>query len=232
MRLVVILSYICFVLSFLNVWARVEMGRPDSDCDDAKTNLTVDWDESPVNYTCYTKFRLKQNRNLKPSLECDDIPIGYIPEHYCMDKSIHYPTPLPTHAGHRPLWPKYGEYLFVPPQRWSHNIEHGAVVMLTHPCAHPKSVEKLKKIVKSCMWKHIISTSNQVPVDRPLVLIAWGCRLRMSYIDEKLVKNFIQTYALHGPEGKYTKEGQYTLGLTTPASIPFGSTRDDSNLCP
>lgn len=24
---------------------------------------------------------------------------------------------------HRPLWPKYGEYAYVPPQRWLHSIE-------------------------------------------------------------------------------------------------------------
>jgi len=24
---------------------------------------------------------------------------------------------------HRPVWPKFGEYIFVPPQRWLHNIE-------------------------------------------------------------------------------------------------------------
>ena len=25
--------------------------------------------------------------------------------------------------GHRPLWPIFGEYQFVPPQRWLHNVE-------------------------------------------------------------------------------------------------------------
>lgn len=33
---------------------------------------------------------------------------------------------FPRHSeGHRPLWPVYGEYLFVPPQRWLHSVEHG-----------------------------------------------------------------------------------------------------------
>ena len=26
-------------------------------------------------------------------------------------------------GNHRPLWPKYGEYIYLPPQRWVHSIE-------------------------------------------------------------------------------------------------------------
>ena len=55
---------------------------------------------------------------------------------------------------------------YVPPQRWLHNIEHGAVVMLYHPCAHPAPVRRLKKLVKGCIRKHVISASPAVPLDR------------------------------------------------------------------
>ncbi len=40
-----------------------------------------------------------------------------------MKDSIVYNTTLPTFGDHRPLWPMFGEYKFVPPQRWLHNIE-------------------------------------------------------------------------------------------------------------
>ena len=55
---------------------------------------------------------------------------------------------------------------YVPPQRWLHNIEHGAVIMLYHPCAHPAMVNRLKRLVKGCIRKHIISAYPDVPVDR------------------------------------------------------------------
>lgn len=42
-----------------------------------------------------------------------------------MDTTISYPEKIPTFGDHRPLWPIFGEYKFVPPQRWLHNIEHG-----------------------------------------------------------------------------------------------------------
>ena len=36
--------------------------------------------------------------------------------------------------------PKYGEYAYLPPQRWLHSLEHGAIVLLYHPCANSDQV--------------------------------------------------------------------------------------------
>ena len=99
-------------------------------------------------------------------------------------------------------WPLPGR--FVPAQRWLHNIEHGAIVMLYHPCTHHTLVEKLRALVKGCIRyieestyvclylfivhnfvrKHIISPSTLVSETRPLVLVGWGCRLEMGQVDE------------------------------------------------
>jgi hypothetical protein len=38
--------------------------------------------------------------------------------------------------------------------------------MLYHPCAHPTEVAKLKKLVKGCVGKHVITPSNLVPPER------------------------------------------------------------------
>lgn len=47
-----------------------------------------------------------------------------------------------SHSGmHRPLGPKYGEYVFVPPQRWLNSMAAGAIIMLYHPCANPAQVK-------------------------------------------------------------------------------------------
>jgi hypothetical protein len=117
---------------------------------------------------------------------------------------------VPTHGDHRPVWPKFGEYQFVPAQRWLHNIEHGAVVMLYHPCTHHSLVARLRALLTGCLRKHIISPSSLLPEDRPLALVAWGCRLAMAAVDEREVVSFIKQHGLKGPEGTYPKEGQYT----------------------
>merc|ERR1712096_335536 len=153
-------------------------------------------------------------------------------QHFCMNTPITYNTSIPHHGNHRPIWPKFGEYQFVPPQRWFHNIEHGAVVMLYHPCAHPTMVEQLRKLVTGCIRKHVITPYTNIPEDKPLALVAWGCRMLMSSVDEVQVTNFIREKGLHGPEGSYPKEGQYTQGLLKLAEVPTGSSNEDSVLCP
>lgn len=71
---------------------------------------------------------------------------------------------------HRPLWPKYGEYGFVPKQRWLHSLEHGAIVMLYHPCANKNEVQLLRKIVKGCLYRHIITPYNLLPQERVRIM--------------------------------------------------------------
>lgn len=90
---------------------------------ESQTGLEVDWDGSPVNYTCYTPkspIPIKETETIE---ECFNVPNDYIPQHHCMDKVIIYNESVPTFGDHRPLWPVYGEYNFVPRQRWLHNIE-------------------------------------------------------------------------------------------------------------
>jgi hypothetical protein len=199
---------------------RVRMGVSNGMCDNAKTNLTVDWDMSPVNHTCYhPENRFPVDDTLTPLLQCDRLPARYVPGHLCMSERIHYPDNVPTHGDHRPLWPVFGEYIFVPRERWLHNIEHGAVVMLYHPCAHPAEVAKLKKVVKSCIGKHVITPSTLLTPDRPLALVAWSCRLLMSSVDEDAARGFIQQRGHKGPEGTYRKEGQFTFGLLQQATM-------------
>ena len=75
---------------------------------------------------------------------------------------------------------------FVPAQRWLHNIEHGAVVMLYHPCTHPETVAALRRLVTCCIRKHIITPSTNLSEKRPLALVAWGCRMTMSHINSQV----------------------------------------------
>ncbi|RWS24547.1 DUF3105 domain containing protein-like protein [Leptotrombidium deliense] len=227
----------------------IKMGEVYEGCDDAETDLEIDWDASPVSYTCYhPKFPYPINNKIKSEESCIELPSNYYvrifilyenaemsfaqPQHYCMFDKITYNTSIPTYGNHRPLWPVYGEYRYVPPQRWLHNIEHGAVVMLYHPCAHPEMVDKLRKIVVKCIRKHVITASRNLPMERPLALVTWGCKMLMNTVDKHKIIPFIKRTALHGPEGNYSAEGQYMKFLVNPASIPVGSDINDSVLCP
>ncbi|XP_011700226.1 PREDICTED: uncharacterized protein LOC105457318, partial [Wasmannia auropunctata] len=140
------------------------MGHVSPECDDAKTNLTIDWDHNPSEYTCY-------GHNIVPSkiaarMYCETIPKAYKAVHKCMDHRIEYDVDIPLYGPHRPLWPVYGEYKYLPKQRWLHSLEHGAIVMLYHPCANPLEVERLKNLVSKCLWRHIITPYNYLEEER------------------------------------------------------------------
>ncbi|KPM06401.1 DUF3105 domain containing protein [Sarcoptes scabiei] len=212
---------------------RIRMGVSNVQCDDAKTNLELDYNDSPVNYSCYQKYSLPIDEKIESIYRCHNLTKDYTPQHFCMKDSIQYDEMLPTHGDHRPLWPVYGEYLFVPPQRWLHNIEHGAIVMLYHPCADRMMVAKLKRLLTTCIRKHIITPDAiRVSIERPLVLIAWACRLEMNNFNASLALSFIKKHSLQGPEGTYPKEGQFTRHLIRKATIPFGSNYKDEIICP
>ncbi|KAF2365344.1 Protein of unknown function DUF3105 [Trinorchestia longiramus] len=213
----------------------IKMGVKDEHCDDGKTHLEVDWDFSPANYTCYTpRFSLPSPADAEAAslLSCEDIKKSYSPQHFCMTDKIEYESRIPSYGDHRPIWPVFGEYKFVPPQRWLHNIEHGAVVMLYHPCARPQLVAELRALVTQCTYKHIITPYTPLTVTRPLALVAWGCTLEMAHVEGSEVRQFIQQHSLQGPEGTLRKQGQFTEGLLKASVVPEGYTDEGLVLCP
>ncbi|XP_053983537.1 uncharacterized protein LOC128878902 [Hylaeus volcanicus] len=206
----------------------VPMGHPSPNCDDAKTNLTIDWDGSPTNYTCYGK-KLMPNIETIPLKYCEQIPKSYVATHKCMQERIEYDDDIPLFGPHRPLWPVYGEYKFLPKQRWIHSLEHGAIVALYHPCANPLEVKHLTSLVTSCLRRHVISPYDMLSEDRPLALVSWGCRLTMSYVNHKVVTAFIREHALRGPEA-IARDGDFDEALLRPAKLV--SDFEDTTLCP
>jgi len=192
----------------------VKMGVPNGGCDDAKTSLHMDWDENSVNYTCFNPTTpFIPDDHVESLLHCDNVPRNFLPKHHCMYEKINYTELLPTYGDHRPLWPKFGEYRFVPRERWLHNIEHGSVVMLYDPCVIHSERDKLKEVVRNCIKKHIITPTTFLSPKRPMALIAWGCKLEMSKVNVKEVTSFIRKYGMRGPEGDMAKEGQFDFML-------------------
>ena len=211
----------------------------------------IDWDESPVNYTCYTPKESFGIEYHEPIESCVNVTEPAL--HKCMSDAIIYDDPIPTYGTHRPLWAVFGEYLFVPPQRlvllmsfnfvllvavcitnyrWIHNLEHGAVVMLYHPCTHPQQVSRLRSLVTNCIRKHVITSYTRLTRERPLALLTWGCKMLMSYIDDRSVIQFIRRTAMKSPEAHVSADGQYEKYLIAKAEPIFGSNLKDSVLCP
>ncbi|XP_060529352.1 uncharacterized protein LOC132703853 [Cylas formicarius] len=208
----------------------IAMGVVDKSCDDGKTNLQMDWYMNVENYTCYDdKTTYLPQATIHPIHSVEHIPTSYSAPHKCLNESIDYNEVIPTFGSHRPLWAKYGEYTFLPRQRWLHNLEHGAVAMLYHPCANRNEVNIVKKIIKSCLYRHVITPYNLLTPNRPIALVTWGHRLELSKTAPEVVVDFIRKHALKGHE-KTPRDGQYGFMLEEHASIV--SNIDDETLCP
>lgn len=108
----------------------------------------------------------------------------------------YYPL-LPTHEGHRPIWPHYGEYSFVPATRWLHSLEHGGIVFLYHPCALPELVDKVRQVLRSCVRKHVITAdAYRTSRQRPFAILSWACRLTFNNPDDIPWKSYIKVSLL------------------------------------
>ena len=64
--------------------------------------------------------------------------------------------------------------------------------MLYDPCAHPDVVDRLRKLVTSCIRKHVITPYQYLPIDQPLALLTWGCKYQMNTVNEQEVIQFIR----------------------------------------
>lgn len=117
----------------------------------------------------------------------------------------------------------------MPVQRWLHNLEHGAIVAVYHPCVNKRQLDKFRKLVKRCLYRHIITPYEKLNAERPFALISWGRSFEMSVVNSTLIIGFVRMNALQGPE-KISRNGQYIAGVIEKAKIV--SDQEDRSLCP
>lgn len=214
----------------------IVMGVPNDQCDNAEWRLWVDWrNDTDIDYRCQAneeRIAVSETVPLTSCLKNEDIPE---PIHICMTQRIAYDDHPPRGGPHRPLWPVYGEYMYLPPQRWIHSLEHGAVVFLYHPCADQREVATLRRVVTSCLRRHVITPSRELSRTQPLALLTYGCKLTMNKVNVQAAEDFILENAFNPArttEAANWKDGQYTAGLIERAEVPNGSDIRDDNLCP
>lgn len=206
----------------------------EPDCDDGKKNIKIDFDPEEkrqnYNFVCldrksdyepsYATFPIRKEFTVPPAFKAPS---------YCLNETIEYEEPLPTFGGHRYLYPQYGEYMYLPPQRWMHNLEYGSVLMLYHPCANKMQVEQLKNTLRACVYRHIISPSLLLTSKRPLALLVWGNSLEMSVVHVPTVVDFIKNFANKGPESGEPNIQKYDAGLVQESRLV--TDEKDSELC-
>lgn len=189
----------------------IKMGISSDQCDNAKDFIEVDWNNTKEDYTCY-EGTLPYHDKLRFVKQIETKK--YDPIHICLPNPIHYTRKIPTSGRHRPLWPKYGEYLYLPPQRWVHSLEHGAAVFLYHPCVDKPQLDYFKEIAFNCLKKIIITPYRNVPKTHPFVIATYGTKLMLNRVHRDLIENFIQENVWQNSEEKHAwNDGSFSAGL-------------------
>lgn len=135
------------------------------------------------------------------------------------------------------MWAAYGEYQWTPPGRWLHNLEHGAVVFLYHPCTNQKTLQDLKSLAKNCLWKHIISSwDTGLSINYPVALVSWANVLRLRNFEDQgsrdAALHFVEMHALAGGsgEGHCWGNGGFVNGIINHAKLV--TSVEDDQICP
>jgi len=76
---------------------------------------------------------------------CFNVPIGF-PDPISELRASEFSLP-PTEANHRDNWAKYGEYSFIPHQRWLHNAEHGPAIFLYDGCLRAEELCQIRDYI-------------------------------------------------------------------------------------
>lgn len=186
---------------------RIKMGEPNQNCDDAE------WPSVYIDIDCNDFIcsgpPIKRARKQKVISDYSQPDYGAM--HMCMDKRIVYNRTIPSSGDHRPLWAKYGEYAYCPPERWLHNAEHGGIIYLYNPCLESRQIKLLRKAANKARVKKYVITPYSLPRDMPIAVVAWRCVLQMNAVDVKQIVKFSKKRYNKGPE-RTNMEGQYTFG--------------------
>ncbi|KAJ8369272.1 hypothetical protein SKAU_G00093000 [Synaphobranchus kaupii] len=151
----------------------------------------------------------------------------------CIQTPITYNHTIPSSGTHRPVGAESGEYLYCPPQRWLHNLQHGATVLLYHPCAPVSERVRLSVLARSCLSHYIITPHYQLHTNRPFAMVLWGRTLELSHVTESGACNWLEVNAADSFKSRKIQEQKrhkYNLYLMRPAGERGAQTERQQSL--
>jgi hypothetical protein len=135
--------------------------------------------------------------------ECDSsCQIDILPsddaEH--IDEPIDYSQKPPAGGDHNPCWYDYGIHeTEVPDERWVHNLEHGAIVLL-YNCPEGCASEVEALAAKAEELGEWVLMSPYSEMEWRFAAIAWEHRMLMGCLDVDAIEQFYHKYVDQGPE--------------------------------
>jgi len=122
-------------------------------------------------------------------------PEAWVATHVTLPTPISYDDEPPSSGAHRPEWARWGEYDYLPPQRWLHNCEHGGIALLHHPCAPASVRDALHAWAKAQPRDGDGGDFRWVLTPYPglktaAAAVAWNVRLEMTCVEDDALDAF------------------------------------------
>ncbi|MCB9549671.1 MAG: DUF3105 domain-containing protein [Myxococcales bacterium] len=125
-----------------------------------------------------------------------------------------YPISPPSSGAHRSRWARWGEYVSLPPQRWLHNLEHGGIAFLYHPCAPPEMVQALRDLIQARPEGDALLyiLTPYADMEHAIAVVAWEWRYQADCVRPDEIGLFIDRFHGQGPEA-VAADGAYSEGF-------------------
>jgi len=137
------------------------------------------------------------------------------PNHVLEPAPITYADSPPSSGDHRPAWGRWGEYDYLPPQRWLHNLEHGGLAFLYDPCAPIEVINALRAYVRalpeddSGPFRWVLTPYPDLPT--PVAAVAWEWTWQAECVDIESLDKFVTDHYRQAPED-FGADGSYGTG--------------------
>lgn len=124
--------------------------------------------------------------------------------HVDAPETITWQAVPPASGPHRGQWARWGEYSALGPERWLHNLEHGGIALLYHPCVDPETVEALRAIARGVpdddtgAFRWILAPYPDLPT--AVAVVAWEWVYEAECVDADEIGAFIGQRYRRAPE--------------------------------
>ena len=180
-------------------------------------------DDGSCEYFCPESFNDIQDYSCKDDAypeNCDAIIVN-IPSsgagHYNNPIGLCYDQNPPSSGPHRSMWGRWGEYEYMPPQRYIHNLEHGGITFLYNPCISEDLIDSLRLLACSFPdddggpFRWILTPYVDLPTN--FAVIAWEWSYSNNCFEASSINSFIEEHYRNAPEDFYYNGSYDTLYL-------------------
>ena len=120
--------------------------------------------------------------------------------HIAEDIPIEYDLSPPAADDHRGRWANWGEYRSLPPQRWLHNLEHGGIALLYHPCAPVEMIDAMRELAQARGPDFRWIMTPYEGLQSAVALVAWEWRYFAECVRPDEINQFFDLRHAMGPE--------------------------------